>query len=228
MFPKKKPCPILLSSHLSESSHARALPSLDGLQGDGRRDGARRGDTCRETRPLGGAHVSLRIPGSAPRADACPPRGTRGGPPGPGLFSSLLSSGPGPGSCRCRAGFYRRPSKKKSKPFSACLCRPPDSGLFFCVRCGARTATREALLPWRENISPCVRHYGGTRVGAGGARAASLVGAERASRPYTYVASPTGGRLALGGGVIGSVQNSAVVMRFRSFLFARVDARRSA
>ena len=75
------------------------------------------------------------------------------------------------------------------------------------------------------------RIWGGTaggRVGAGRARAASLVGAERASRPYTYVASPTGGRLALGGGVIGSVQNSAVVMRFRSFLFARVDARRSA
>ena len=82
-------------------------------------------------------------------------------------------------------GFIVALQKKKSKPFSACLCRPPDSGRFFCVRCGARTATREALLPWRENISPCVRHYGGTRVGAGGARAASLVGAERASRPYT-------------------------------------------
>ncbi|RLM93291.1 hypothetical protein C2845_PM08G28510 [Panicum miliaceum] len=99
----------------------------------------------------------------------------------PGLFSSLLqnvTSGPGRRAAAAAApGFISSPHPI-SKSQILLRVAVPAAGFraFFCVRCGARKATREALLPWRENISPCVRHGWVTRVGTGGALCGSFGG----------------------------------------------------
>jgi hypothetical protein len=125
----------------------------------------------------------------------------------PGLFSSLLQnvlSGPGRRAAAAAApGFISSPHPI-SKSQILLRVAVPAAGFraFFCVRCGARAATREALLPWRENISPCARHGSGHTCRHEGSPCGWFGGRGSGIRPYTYVACPLGRRVAPAGGAV--------------------------